>query len=149
MLPFYGGLLGTSEEVVTFFRTNQGVDRMSIKSQRIGGVQRGDSISCLLTKDNRLYGGSECGNIYEFTINKDECLWSDLVCLLLLLHRCIPHNRHRKGMGRKFAVIEITQQRYKVYLEDIVRVFRRKIDKNPKVPGYDRDALSSATRNDS
>ena len=36
-------------------------------------------------------------------------------------------------MGRKFAVIEITQQRYKVYLEDVVRVFRRKIGKNPKV----------------
>ena len=71
------------------------------------------------------------------------------MCLLLLLHSVFLIIDIEKGMGRKFAVIEITQQRYKVYLEDVVRVFRRKIGKNPKVPGYDRDASSSATRNDS
>jgi hypothetical protein len=58
MLPFNEGILGTSEEVVTFFRTNEGVDRMSTKSQRIGKVQLGDSINCLLTQNNRLFGGS-------------------------------------------------------------------------------------------
>ena len=54
-----------------------------------------------------------------------------------------------KGMGRKFAIGRVTQQTYRIYLEDVARVFRRKISKHPKVPAFDRDASSSATRNDS
>jgi hypothetical protein len=52
-------------------------------------------------------------------------------------------------MGRKFVIIEITQQTYKIYLQDVVRVFKRKIGKNPKLPLYDRGTMNSPTCIDS
>ena len=68
MVGYKEGILGTSWGTVNYFKYDS-LERISWKSTKAKGFEKGDSIASLLTKNNIVFGGAESGNLYIFSFD--------------------------------------------------------------------------------
>ena len=68
MIGYKEGILGTSWGTINYFMIDA-QERISWKSAKASGFEKGDSMTSLLTKNNVVFGGSESGNLYIFSFD--------------------------------------------------------------------------------
>lgn len=69
MVAYKNGILGIAEDAVTYFSLDE-EQRVQWKGARIPNIERGDTVTSLLVRNDVVFAGALSGNLYVFTFDE-------------------------------------------------------------------------------